>query len=193
VTTALLLTALMVLPAQSDDPEPPAKKGIFARLVAKKSTYKLDLQGSSADEFKKAAAAGTAAEIPIDVELVIANYTRSVIRVRTTGTSPILTLSLKGKGAAEALVQNNGPKEKVAINYATLKPGEKVTIPVKALTSLTGARPTKRHYWTEPGDYVLEATYRTRIDLDFDPNVAVKGPFHYEILKPKPITLKVEK
>jgi hypothetical protein len=194
VTTTLLLTALLVLPAQAnDDPEPPVKKGIVARLVAKKSTYKLDLQGGTADEYKKAIAAGTAAEVSIDVDLVITNHTKGMIRVRTTGTSPALTLSLKGKGAEDARPKGGAAAVKNPITYTVLKPGEKVTIPIKTLASVTGTRVMSRHYWTEPGDYVLEATYRTRIDLNYDPNVNPKSPFNYEILKPRPITLKVEK
>lgn len=195
MTTATLLALLLALPASAadDDPEPPVKKGIVARLVARKSTYKLDLQGKTAQEYKKAASRGNAAEIPIEVDLVITNRTRETIRVRTTGTSPILTLSLKGEGVEESALMRDKAAGKVAIAYAVLKPGQKVTIPVNALASVTGVRTTKKHYWTEPGDYTLEATYRTRVDLNYDPNVVPKSPFHYEVLKARPITLKVEK
>lgn len=192
--TSLMLVALLVAPAQraDDDPEPPGKKGIVARLVARKATYKLDLQGGTLEAYKKAIAQGTATPIPVEVDLVITNHHKAPVRVRLTGTSPELTLSLAGKGAEEAS-NRNVVKMKQAITYATLKPGEKTTIPLKTLVSFKGTGTfTKSHHWTEPGDYTLKATFRTRIDLNYD-GTNPKGPFNYEVLTPRPITLKVEK
>jgi len=103
--TALLLSLLTAtsLPARADvDPEPPQKKGIMVRLVAKKSTYKLDLGGKKKEDFVADARAGTAAPPSVDLELVITNYTNETIRIRTTGSTNRMTLKLEGDWAIDA-------------------------------------------------------------------------------------------
>jgi hypothetical protein len=199
--TFLLSALLLGVPAakaiDDTDPEPPRPGPVFMKLVAKKATYKLDLQGSTVAEYTKAARAGKAPPIRLDLELVIINTSKTPIRVRTAGATSRLTLALKGPGVVDSdkvrLEKMAGPKKngKASTAYAILKPGEKVSIPVESLTSNTTSATGQHHYWTQPGDYTLEATYRTGFYLDYNPNAHTKLTY----LEPKAsaIKLRVEK
>jgi hypothetical protein len=192
VTTALLLSALMVLPAQADDPEPPAKKGIVARLVARKVTYKLDFGGIKKDDYVTAAKNGTATPVPVELEFVITNHTKGDVRIRVAGSTARMALELTGAGAVESAAVNAAARPK--LTYQILKPGQKYSIPITTLTSLPQAkgkvRSAQNHYWTEPGEYRLGAALTTLVYQDYGTN-AMKS--QTMTLTAKAITLKVEK
>jgi hypothetical protein len=189
----LLTGALLTLNARAiddTDPEPPRANTVFARIVAKKTTYKLDLQGNSPADYKKAAQAGRASAIAIEAELVITNATKNVVRVRVSGAVPKLTLKLEGTGAVDGAKDSTVTKG--PLRYQELKPGEKVSIPIPHLLSYQGSKGgTIRHYWTEPGEYKLSASFYTSLDLDWTGNKPVK--LNYTTLTAPAITLKVEK
>ena len=176
MTTATLLTLLLALPAQAadDDPEPPMKKGIVARLVAKKSTYKLDLGGKTADDYAAEAKKGNVNPPRVDLALMITNYTSSPVRIRTVGSTNRLTLALKGDGAVEA--PTNPTVGKFKTSYQVLNPKEKLTIPIDQLSSTgrgKGKAGAANLYWTMPGEYKLSASYYTLIVEHFGTNGAV--------------------
>lgn len=191
----ILLAGLLLAAAWADDtdPEPPRANAVVARLVAKKSTYAIDRKGNTAEEYAKAARLGRAPAVPVELELIITNNRKTPVRIRTKGTSPKLTLTLKGPGAVEATPPAALAAVRQPITYVTLRPGEKLTLPVESLGSYTGTRTTKLHYWTEPGEYTLAATFYTRVDLDFDPNGPAPKKLNYMTLEASAIKLKVEK
>lgn len=195
MTTALLLSLLATLPAQNDDdPEPPPRKGIVVRLVAKKTTYKLDLGGKTKNDYVAAVKKGDVEAPKVELELVITNYTKEAIRLRTTGSTNRLTLKLEGEGAIEASITTGVVRPK--IQYAVLNPKEKVVIPIARLASIGPATkkgadaPEKRHFWTEPGEYKLSASLYAYVMTD--PN-GVNPVVQYKTFETRPVTLKVEK
>jgi len=193
VTTALLMSALLVLPAWADDdPEPPAKKGIVARLVAKKSTYKLDFGGMKKDDYVTAAKNGTAPAVPVDLEFVITNHTKGDVRIRVAGSTARMALELTGAGAVESAAVN--PAVRPKLTYQVLKPGQKYSIPITTLTSLPQAkgkvRSAQNHYWTEPGECTLGASLTTLVYQDYGTAMQKSQTV---TLTAKAIKLKVEK
>lgn len=192
VLCGMLLTTT-VYALDDADPEPPRPNKVHAVLVAKKATYKLDLGGRTPQQYADAVKDGKMTPIAVDLELVTTNYRKSDIRVRLTGSSPKLNLTLKGKGVVEGVMPTD--KTKSAITYATLKPGQKVAIPITALASVEWNKAVKKakgRHWTEPGEYTVEVSFYTRIDLDYNGGNG-KAPFNYETLKPPPVKVKVEK
>jgi hypothetical protein len=191
MTIAMLLGLLAALPAQKgEDPEPPPQKGIVAKLVAKKRTYKLDFGGKKKEDFVSDAKAGKAEAPKVELELVITNYTNETIRIRKAGTMTQLMLTLKGEGAIESNSGLTGVRPKN--EYVTLKPREKMVIPINRL--VTAGRPVKkenvpetRHYWTEPGDYKVTASLYAAVMLTTGKGV------QYQTFRSKPVTLTVEK
>jgi hypothetical protein len=192
VTTALLLSALMVLPAQADDPEPHGNKGIVVRLVAKKSTYKLDFGGKKKDDYVAAARKGTAAAVPVEMEFVIANYTKREIRVRLNDSASWLALELRGAEAIEAESASTTARPK--LSEKILKHGQKWRIPIPALASASPGKVKgkgeRNHDWTEPGEYTLGVSLTAVVDLDHGKKFQAS---HTLTLTAKAITLKVEK
>jgi hypothetical protein len=185
-------------PAKSEDPDPePPKPGpVSAKLVAKKKTYKLDLGGMTPAKFRETVKAG-GANLPqapaVDLEVVITNNTKSDIRVRTTGAVPRMAVSVTGPNVVEARVVEPAAKGKTRVSYTVLRPGQSLTIPITRLSSLQVGRQTVRHYWTEPGEYTLTATFTTSVQLNFQPGVAVAGRLQAMTLKSRSVTVKVEK
>jgi hypothetical protein len=193
MTTAILLGLTVLLPAQSgDDPEPAPRKGLVTRLVAKKSTYKLDFGGKKKDDYVNDAKNGTAEAPKVELELVITNYTKENVRIRTASLANRLTLTLKGDGAVSSSVSTEFVK--VPVQYAILEPKKKLSIPIDRLVTTErmgkGGGAGKRHYWTEPGEYKLSASLYTLIMTDFGgPNAFSR----YHTFESQPLTLKVEK
>jgi hypothetical protein len=193
MTTAMLLSLLAALPAQKgEDPEPAQPKGLVTKLVAKKTTYKLDFGGKKKADFVSDAKAGTAEAPKVELELVIINNTKETLRIRKSGSTTRLTLTLKGEGAIEANAGLSGVRPK--IEYVVLEPKGKLVIPIDRLVNV--GRPLKkdnapemRFYWTEPGDYKVTASLYALVT----PQGGGKGMQRYETFTSKPITLKVEK
>jgi hypothetical protein len=184
-TMTILLGSILLLGTlgDDDDPEPPRPGPVSLKLVAKKSTYKLDLKGL---DLKVAAT--------VDLELVITNTSKSAIRVRTAGASPRLALTLKGPKVVEG---TGPPTPKQKTTTVILKPGQKTSIPITQLTSHETAKAkfgkaaSKAHHWAAPGEYTLSASFTTAVYLDYDPNKGSK--LTTMTLNAKPITIKVEK
>lgn len=130
--------------------------------------------------------------VAVDLELVLTNATRSDVRVRVAGAVPKLLLSLRGQGAVDAPKNNKAHKDK--LRWAVLKPGQKVSVPVKKLMTYEGSwGGTISHHWTEPGEYSLSASFYTALELDYRWGKAKQGKLTYVTLKAPAITLKVEK
>src|SRR5262249_6410544 len=120
----VLLSGLLALSASAADepsPEPPPREPVAARLVAQKTTYKLDLRGMTAAKLRELAKEGNLPAPPaVELSLEIKNNTKKAVRVRTHGTVPKLTFTLSGKGAVAAPFKTQ-TAAKVAVTYVVLK------------------------------------------------------------------------
>ncbi len=196
--TLLLAGLLLVVPApvradQGPDPEPPPRDDLTVKLVAQKKTYRLNLGGMTATQFRQAIQNGVnLPEAPaVDLELVITNNTKNEVRVRTTGTVPRLSLTVDGPNVVEAPAPRQVRKK--GATYSTLRPGQSVSIPIRTLSSRRTAAQSVRHYWTEPGEYTLSASLYTLVLGANLKGALVKGKYQYVTLKTRPIKVKVEK
>jgi hypothetical protein len=141
---------------------------VEAKLVAKKATYKLDLGGKTAEEFKKAVEAGaTSGDYPpspqVDLELELVNTSDKDVQVKVGGTTTIITLDLKGPGALSVPTKNRITNKLVILpKVVTLAPGKSTSVPIVSL-AYGHKNSTDQAYWTEPGDYTLAAGYKTWI------------------------------
>jgi hypothetical protein len=139
---------------------------VEAKLVAKKATYKLDLGGKSAEEFKKALdEAATTHEYPIppqvDLVLELTNTSDQEVQVKVGGTANVVTLDLKGKGAVSVPVKGRiTNKLVIAPKAVTLAPGKSTEIPITTL-AYGFKNSTDQAYWTAAGEYALAAGYKT--------------------------------
>lgn len=189
----LLLLGLLAsqAPKEETDPEPPRPGPVELRLWSRKGTYKIDRQGMTEKEFLEAIKAGKARPVAVELELTVRNNTKKEIRVRTSGLLPKLLLTLKGKGALDS--PNTRKAHQGVLRYTVLKPGEKVSIPIDTLMTYEGhTGGTINHYWTEPGEYTLAASFHTAFEMDWA-NGGDRGKTSYTTLTARPITLKVEK
>lgn len=173
---ASLFLPLMVFAQKPGEPspEPPPEKPpgpVTARLAAKKSMYVLDRQGMTQAKYEEAIKAGKINPPDIDLVLEFKNNTKSELRLRISGAAPRLTLTLKGKGK---IVEMPGTRAREPITYVTIKPGDKYEMPLKRLAGYSkGSGTEERIFWTEPGEYTLEATYKAYVQGNIPPP---KGP-----------------
>jgi hypothetical protein len=141
---------------------------VEAKLVAKKATYKLDLGGKSAEEFKKALEqAATTHEYPnppeVDLVLELVNTSDKEAQVKIGGTSNVVTLDLKGPGAVSVPVKGRiTNKLVIAPKTITLAAGKSASVPITTL-AYGFKNSTDQAYWTKAGDYTLAASYKTWI------------------------------
>jgi hypothetical protein len=141
---------------------------VEAKLVAKKATYKLDLGGKSADEFKKALDdAATTHEYPeppqVDLVLELVNTSDKEVQVKIGGTSNVVTLDLKGTGAVSVPIKGRiTNKLVIAPKAVALAPGKSVSVPIISL-AYGFKNSTDQAYWTAAGEYMLAASYKTWI------------------------------
>src|SRR5438067_12400735 len=98
---------VLALPARADDKEKvePEEQPVKVKLVAKKTTYKLDRGGLTAEKYREsiqeAAKMGKPLPRPpaVEMALELKNTTRKDVQVWVGGDPVQVTLNLKGKGA----------------------------------------------------------------------------------------------
>jgi hypothetical protein len=170
---------------------------VEAKLIAKKSTYPLNLGGMSAEEFrqtiKAAEKTGRYPAAPaVELVLELKNTSDKEVQVWTSGDPVRLMLDLKGKGAInEALKGIAFTTIFIMPKAVTVPPGKTVEIPIKALSyGMRGA--SHRSYWTEPGDYTLTASYQTGVSPAPKGSTPADMGFGKVTLTTAPIKLKVE-
>lgn len=147
------------------DPKPPVE----ARLVAKTTTYALDRQGLTAEQYRAAIQVGKVAPLAVDVVLELKNVTPKPVRLRVGGMSPRLTFAFQGPARVQALLVPS--KEGVWGGWAsppprpvvTLKPGEVYRMAFSRLIDHPASGYDGHLFWVEPGEYTLAATLRTRL------------------------------
>jgi|SRR5579884_747796 len=194
------LTVLVLMPALTasggEKKEQPANLPIKAKLVANKTTYKLDLGGTSAEEFKKAVEAADKAGKPlppapaVDLAIELTNVGNGEVKVWVGGDGATLMMAMGGPGALGAVYRGPMTQEFRVPRTVTLAPGKSVTIPLKDLSM--GPRGTWRLYWTAPGEYELGASYDTAISPAPPGSKDAGDGFGRVILSAGPVKLKVE-
>lgn len=189
----LLLAGTVRGQARSDPPGVPVE----AKLVAKTTTYTLDLAGKTAAEYrqaiKDAAKTGRYPAAPnVDLALVLRNTSDKVVQVWTSGDPVRLMLDLKGPGAVNEALRGIAFTTIYMLPKATtLAPGKSVEIPIKAL-SYGRREAANRSYWLESGDYTLTATYTTAVSPAPKGSADANNGFGRVALTTAPIKLKVQ-
>jgi hypothetical protein len=198
-TLALALLLSAPLAARAGDKDKPAepKKDlpVTAKLVAAKTTYTLDLDGKTGEEFRKMLkeAKGNFPKAPaVELTLELKNTSDKPVKIWIGGDPTRLDLDLTGKGAVNVDAQRFFTRIFYAPKELELGPGKSHKIKITALQyGFRGI--AKRAYWTEPGDYKLSASFVTAINpAPTGVKADDKGFGRVTITSPK-ITLKVEK
>jgi hypothetical protein len=179
---------------KKDEPKP-ADLPVKATLVAKTTTYKLDLGGKTAEEFKKelkeAEKSGKVPNPPaVEITLELKNTSDKDVQVWVGGDPFVIELNLQGPGAVSIKPQLAFPTIFIAPKPVKIEAGKTHSIPVTSLKY--GFRnAAQMAYWTEPGDYTLTANVKTGI------SPAPKGTkesdgFGVVTLTTEPLKIKVE-
>lgn len=198
LTVVLTLALCAVGRAEDKKDEPKAPElPVTATLVAKTTTYKLDLGDTKAEDFKKILQAAEkdspAPPTPaVEMTLELKNTSDKDVMVWTSGTPVYVDLDLKGPGAVTIKPRLFRPTIYILPKSTTIAPGKTFSIPVTTLKS--GPRgDTNWSYWTEPGEYTLTAGFKTGISpAPKDAKEVNKDGFATVTIKTEPIKLKVE-
>ncbi|HKB40349.1 MAG TPA: sigma-70 family RNA polymerase sigma factor [Gemmataceae bacterium] len=145
----------------------PAGVPLAVRLIAKQTSYTLDLGGKTAAQYRRLLEdieVPTVLPAPPAVDLVfeLENTGDQPIEVWVDGDPPELKLKLEGPGAFS--IPSNQGFRTVLLTPKSLKlePGKKYQRPVRKLAY--GFRGLSHHaYWLEPGEYTLTASFETAV------------------------------
>jgi hypothetical protein len=190
------MAAALPLAAGADEPKP-ADLPLKAKLVAKKDTYKLDLDGKSGEEFRKilkdAEKSGKAPAPPaVDMMLEITNTSDQDVKFWVEGDANDLQLDVKGPNVVTITPQKAFTTDFRMPKVITLAPGKTHTIPIMALQyGFRGA--SKYTYWTEPGEYAITGSFKTAISPAPKGSKEVEKGFGMAVLvTSEPVKVKVE-
>jgi hypothetical protein len=194
----LLLAALALIlsTAAVEAQDKKAPDAVTATLVAKTTTYKLDLGGMTADEYRKmlkdAEISGKVPPPPaIEMTLELKNNTDEDVQVWISGSPVVLDLHLKGDGAVSLKPRVAFPAIFILPKPVTIAPGKTHSIPVTSLKyGFRGA--SNMAYWTEPGDYTLSASLKTGISPAPKDSKEKRDGFGVVTLATEPVKLKIE-
>jgi len=171
---------------------------VEAVLVAKKSTYTLDLGDKTAKEYRRKIEADAARDAypdppAVDIVLELRNTSTKEIKVQVGGTHNTLMLKLSGPGALEYALRNRiTPKFVKAPQTVKLAPGKSVAALVIKSLSYGYRGSGNRAFWTAPGEYTLKASYKTAIS---PPPQGAKGDLQGFVpvtVTSAPLKIKVE-
>jgi hypothetical protein len=195
--TLVLLIFIGLVAAQAGD-EP--KKGkpalpVKAKIVAKKTAFNLDLGGKTAKEYKDALKNFDPKALPplpqVDMALELTNTSDGDVQVWMTGTPVKMMLELKGPGAVSVTPRQFFPAIFILPKPVTLKAGKSQTLPIATLSY--GRRGIEhRAYWTEPGEYSLQANFITGINPPPKGVQPERGGFGKVTITSEPIKVKVK-
>jgi hypothetical protein len=195
-TTVSLLLAPLLLRADEKKDEKPADLPVKAKLVAKTTTYKLDLGGKTADEYRAAIKEGIATlQLPpapaVELTLELTNTSDKDVQIWTRGDPVTVVLDLKGPGAETVTPRQAFTRIFHVPMPMTLAPGKTFSVPITSLSH--GFRGiAQRSYWTSPGEYKLAASFSTGLNpapADSKPDT---NGFGRAAIRSEPITIKVE-
>src|SRR5262249_38292277 len=108
------------------------KLPVTAKLVAKKDTYRLDLEGKTPEDFRKLLAAGGKLPAPpaVRLELELHNTSDKEVRIWVKGDPVVLDLEVKGPGATSVVAQKAFTQEYRIPAATTLPPGRSYSYPI---------------------------------------------------------------
>jgi hypothetical protein len=182
----------------ADEPKKDPSKStlpVAVKLLAKKDTYKLEVDEKQLKMLLEAARKSASNYPPppdVDLVLEITNTSDREIQIWTGGDPFQINLQLKGPGALTEKVNRIFTLEFRMPEAKALKPGAKLTIPIKTLAF--GMRGQSEYaYWTKPGDYLLTATVNTGISPPPPGSKKYDDNFGTLQLASDAVTLKVEK
>lgn len=169
---------------------------IKAKLVAKKTDYRLDFGGKTADQFrqllKTAEETGECPQPPkVELMLELTNATKQPIKLWFKGDPVVVTLELKGPGAINVTPRRAFTQQFRVPEAVELAPGKMLTIPITSLNH--GFRGSAQcAYWLQPGEYTLKATFATALSPAPKGSQEADEGFGKVNIVSQPITLKVE-
>jgi RNA polymerase sigma factor (sigma-70 family) len=145
----------------------PAGIPLDARLVGK-TAFTLDLHGMTAEQFRDRLK--PAPVLPgmtqVDLRLEVTNTGEKPLKLQVGGATNYLTLDLQGPGVVivPALVRRpqfgkpaTPPKE------VTVEPGKTVTLLELPRLTFNSPKGVRMAYWTEAGEFTLEADYQVAV------------------------------
>jgi hypothetical protein len=193
--TALTVIVSLAAAARADDKPKGPELPVTATIVAKTATYKLDLGGKTADDFKKelkdAEKSGKLPAPPaVEMTLELKNTSKEDVQVWVGGDPFVISLELKGTGAVTLKPNLIMTQEFRTPKAVKIEAGKTHSIPLTSLKA--GYRGiSELAYWTEPGEYTLSASIKTGIS-PAPKDIKAEDGFGMVTLKTEPIKIKVE-
>jgi len=172
------------------------KLPVEARLIANKTTYKLDLGGKTAAEmkqlFKRAAKDGTDLPRPpaVDLVLEIVNTSEKAVRIWQSGDPVVLRLVVKGPDAVHLRENRAFTLEFRLPVPTTLEPGKSLRFPIQSL-SFGFRGMAEQAQWLQPGDYTIEAHFETALNPAPKGSKLAEDGFGRVTLRSAPVKVKV--
>jgi hypothetical protein len=196
IPLALVLFAVVAVQAGDETKDKPsAKMPVKASIVAKKTTFNLDLGGKTPKQYKDSLQNFDLNKLPplpqVDMALELTNTSDGDVQVWITGTPVKMMLELKGPGAVSVTPRQFFPAIFILPKPVTLKAGKSQTLPIATLSY--GRRGVEhRAYWTEPGEYSLKASFITGINPPPKGVQPDKGGFGKVTITSEPIKIKIQ-
>jgi hypothetical protein len=192
----VLSAVIVVLFAASLAAAADEKLPVEVRLIANKTSYKLDLGGKTAAEFKellaKAGKSGGILPTPpaVDLQFEVVNTSDKAIQIWHKGDPVRLVLDVTGPDAMR--VHSNRP---MTLEFRlpvpmTLEPGKSLQIPITSLTF--GHRGvSEMAYWMKAGEYSIVANFHTAISPAPKGSKPAEQGFGTLVLKSAEVKVKV--
>ena len=196
LTAAILMVSVSVQAGDEPKKGKPAEAlPVKAKIVAKKTTFDLDLGGKTAKEYKSALKNFDANKLPplpqVDMALELTNTSDGDVQVWISGTPVKMMLELKGPGAVSVTPRQFFPAIYILPKPATLKAGKSYTLPIAKLYYVSrGVEHIE--YWTEPGEYTLQASLITGINPPPKGVQPERGGFGKATITSEPIKIKIQ-
>lgn len=187
-----LTTAAFAWP--DPDPDPPRAEPIELELVGDK-TLTVSRMGLNRTDWIRAVKEGKVAALPSGLKLRIRNNLKTTLKVRVTGSVPVLTLSLKPIGKEGEEVAPPPPDTKAKgiskISYEFIEAGKTLELPLSALQGFArfGPQPV---FPSDAGEWKLTAEFTTALYEEGPAGTfkSYKGTLKHT-LRTKPLTVHV--
>lgn len=180
-------------PGPADDPEP-TRPPVELEVVGDRSLT-IDRMGLSREAWIKAVKAGKVSALTTKLKIRVRNNLKTTLKVRVTGSTPVMTLQLSPVGKGEMLSwDHKGPalgKMSTKITYEFVPPGKWFDMELPLLQGF--ARTGQFLVWpSDVGDWKLTADFTTALyeEGPVGSYKTYKGTLKHT-LKSRPITVTV--